>query len=550
MTLNILAVSAEAYPLAKTGGLGDAVSGMAQGIAMEGVAITLLLPAYPGAIGQLLGAREVAVLDDLPGGRATLVAGRSQALDLPVLLLRNDALYDREGLYVSADGVPFDDNHVRFAALSHAAVHVARGLDGVPRPHIVHAHDWHTALAPWLMRRTGLSDVKSVLTLHNIAFQGNFNADVVKEIGIGAVRAASLMLYGQVNFLAAGLRSADTITVVSHNYAREILTPAFGCGLEGLLQSRREDIVPIANGIDSQTWDPETDRYLNGHAFSLNRLDNKALCKTDLQHAFGLDERPDATVMAVGSRMTEQKMADVLIPAVPMMLETHPELQVCIMGKGDHAIEAGLCGMASAYPGRCAVWVGFDEARSHLLHAGADILLHGSRFEPFGLTPLYAMRYGTVPIGSSVGGMVDTIVDPGPGLPPGAMRRATGVLFSGETPFDMARAVSRAMSLRRIPEVWRMMQANGMRADFSWNKTTPAYLMAYQALRPDVALDRIPERRGGLLGRRRWGGSAAQQVAVPASQAQRGRGADSIAIRLRGNGDHSSTTPRGASTLF
>ncbi|TEA77245.1 glycogen synthase GlgA [Allopusillimonas ginsengisoli] len=494
-------MSAEAFPLAKTGGLGDAVSGLAHALSTEGLGVTLLLPAYPGTVSRLRAPRELAVLDGLPGGRASLIGGHCLEIDLPVLLLQNDALYNRTGLYLSPEGDVYGDNHVRFAALSHAAARIAGGIDGIARPHIVHAHDWHAALAPLLIRQQGLDDVKTVLTLHNLAFQGNFPLGSLQDLCMGDEPAAcsALELYDQINFLSAGIRCADLITVVSHNYAREILTPEFGCGLQDLLRSRRDDIVSIPNGIDTTEWDPQADRYLRGHPFNAFQLGNKAVCKYELQRAFGLQARADATLMVMCSRLTTQKMADLAAEAIPQALEAHPELQVCVMGQGDKGLEHALRTMAQAYPGRCAVWIGFDEARSHLLHAGADILLHGSRFEPFGLTPLYSMRYGTIPIGSRVGGMVDTILDPGPGVPPGAMRTATGVLFRGETAQDMVRAVARAMSLHRLPDVWRAMQVNGMRADFSWRTASPAYMAAYQSLRPDVIMGRIPEKQRRTL---------------------------------------------------
>jgi starch synthase len=405
-------------------------------------------------------------------------------------------LYDREGYYVAPDGSEYSDNAVRYAALAHAAARLAQGVDTVPRPHIVHAHDWHAALTPLLMHQKRIKDVKTVLTLHNVAFQGVFpmaladSLDIAHEYRTGD----GMEFWGQLNFLKAGIRYADLITVVSSNYAREILTPKFGCGLEGVLAQRGSDLISIPNGIDTRLWDPEVDIYLRGCNFSAEHLSKKAACKSRLQHSFGLQQNPRATVMAMGSRLTLQKMADLAASAIPSSLDAHPDLQVCVIGQGDHRLEAALQDVAARYPGRCGVHIGFDEGQAHLLHAGADMLLHGSRFEPFGLTPLYSMRYGTVPIASKVGGMADTILDPGGHRPLGVMRTGTGILFEGEQPDDMTNAIDRALALRAHPEVWRAMQMNGMRADFSWAKTAPAYLSAYQSLCPNVALDRVPER--------------------------------------------------------
>lgn len=496
MTLNILMVTSEAYPLAKTGGLGDATSGLAQAVNSENTPVTVMVPAWRGTLEKLHDVRQVAQLADLPGGPATLLAGDSKELGVPVLLLQNGALYDREGLYVDPDGEEYADNAVRFAALSMAAAHVARGVGVWPRPAVVHVHDWHTALTPLFMDQLGVTDVKSMLTLHNVAFQGVYPMDIAPVLGIHEryCQPDGMEFWGKLNFLKAGIRFADLVTVVSNNYAREILTPRFGCGLEGALAERGKDLVAIPNGIDTKIWDPSHDIYLRGTSYSVDQLGNKSRCKRKLQAAYGLQEASGTFLLAMGSRLTHQKMADVAAEALPMALEKHPGLQICIMGKGDKTAEAALVQLAQRYPGRCGVHIGYTEPRAHLLHAGADALLHGSRFEPFGLTPLYAMRYGTVPVGSRVGGMVDTIVDPGDDAAAPAMRKATGILFDGDRPEDMLHAIDRAVTLKQYPVLWRNLQRNGMMADMGWERVAPIYVSSYQSLRPDVALGRVPER--------------------------------------------------------
>lgn len=497
MALRVLAVTSEAFPLAKTGGLGDAVSGLVLSVQERGVQVTLLLPAYPSTMAHVTQLQVISGLTNIAGGDATLLKAFCPELGLPVLLLKNDALYDREGYYVGPDGAEYRDNALRFAALSHAAVRVSQGLGGLPRPHIVHAHDWHTALTPLLMHQMQVNDVKTVLTVHNLAFQGVFPMSEAPALGIEPryCTGDGMEFWGQLNFLKAGIQYADLITVVSHNYSREILTPELGCGLDGVLAARSTDLLPIPNGIDVQLWNPQADPYLPGKSFSADRPANKALCKSELQRSFDLTSDPRATLIAMGSRLTTQKMADLAAVAIPMALEAHPALQVCVMGRGDRKLETDLSELTQRYPGRCGVHIGFDERQAHLLHAGADLLLHGSRFEPFGLTPLYSMRYGTIPVASKVGGMVDTIIDPGADLPATSMHAATGVLFEGERPQDMANAIDRAMSLRRYPAIWRAMQLNGMRTDFSWTKSVAAFIAAYQSLCPTVALERISERR-------------------------------------------------------
>lgn len=520
-TTTILIVAAEAFPLAKTGGLGDAITGMTRALIHRGLPATILLPAYRGVARQLRGVREVARLEDLPGGDARLLAGVCPASELPFLLLQNDALYDRAGLYVDDDGQEHADNGLRYAALSHAAVRIARGVPGLARPDIVHAHDWHSALTPLLLRQAGIVDVKSVLTIHNLAFQGQFPQEDAAAFGLPpACRGEDTVLaWNKLNFMKAGINFADRVTTVSHTYAREILTPAFGCGLDGLLRTRAADLMAIPNGIDTTLWDPSRDRHLGDLRYRPGDLANKRLCKTVLQREFGLTPDPLATLVVMGSRLTEQKMADVAAQALPGVLDEHPDMQVAILGQGDRRLEGQLKALSVRYPQRCAIRVGYDEAGAHRLHAGGDILLHGSRFEPFGLTPLYAMRYGTVPIGSRVGGMADTIEDPGADAPLTSMALANGLLFDGDQPEAMAGALSRAMHLRQHPMLWRAMQRNAMSTDFSWQRAVGAYeeLLASISSRPSVGklLPMAAPQADAALGRERRARRAHGTLTMP-----------------------------------
>jgi starch synthase len=486
VAVNTLVVTSEAFPLAKTGGLGDAVSGMASALARAGGHVTVLLPAYRGTIEQLSDAKVICKLDDLPGGAGNLVLGHLDALGVPVLLLQNDALYDRENLYVDENGNEYQDNPVRFAALAHAATRIAAGDTPIARPDIVHAMDWHAALTPMLMRQAGITDVKSVLTIHNLAFQGIYPMHIAPSLHIDAryLGVDGAEFWGQINFMKAGLQFADRITAVSRTYAREILTPEFGCALEGVVRSRVDELVAIPNGIDAEIWNPQHDAHLPHRRFSAAHMGNKAACKRDLQAAFGLAQDPEALLIVMGSRLTTQKMADLAAQALPLALEKHPQLQTIVMGKGDKGLEQALRASAARFPGRFGLHIGFDEKQAHLLHAGGDVLLHGSRFEPFGLTPIYAMRYGTLPIGSKTGGMADTIVDAGPDAAISAMRQATGFLFEGDTLEAMSAAIERAVEMRAHPGTWRAMQHNGMTADFSWARCAPLYNSLYRELVP------------------------------------------------------------------
>jgi starch synthase len=504
VTTNTLVVAAEAFPLAKTGGLADAIAGMTRALAQAGQPLSILLPAYRGVRKQLRGASEVARLPGLPGGDAVLVSGTCPESGLDFILLENAALYDRAGLYVDEDGQGYADNAVRFAALAHAALRIAQGVPGLARPDVVHAHDWHAALTPLLLHAAGVGEtVKSVLTIHNLAFQGQFPVAQAAECGIDAryCNEDGAVAWGQLNFLKAGIRYASRVTTVSRNYAREILTPAFGCGLDGLLRSRANALVAIPNGIDDRLWDPANDIHLGGLRYTDRDLSDKIRSKAALQADLGLRVDGGATLLALGSRLTEQKMADVAANALPHALRAHPTLQIALLGKGERKFEKALLKMKDEFKDRCAVHIGYDEAQAHRLHAGSDILLHGSRFEPFGLTPLYAMRYGTLPIGSRVGGMLDTIKDPGESAPLAAMHDATGLLFEGDTPQAMCAAIARAMGLRSYPTLWRAMQRNAMKADFSWRTAVAQYRQLFDTLanRPDRWSYASAAKRGAAL---------------------------------------------------
>jgi starch synthase len=289
--------------------------------------------------------------------------------------------------------------------------------------------------------------------------------------------------------LKAGILYADRISTVSRSYAQEILTPRFGHGMDGILGTRRDSLAAIPNGVDTELWDPATD-VLIARRFSAADLRGKAECKRELQLSFGLPVDRFAPIIAIGSRITHQKMADVALAALPRILEQHPRAQVIVLGCGERVYEEGFRALAARYRQRVGIFIGYDEERAHALHAGADLLLHGTRFEPFGLTPLYAMRYGTLPIASRVGGMIDSIADAGEDGKPAA--GASGFLFDGEASGDMAQAVSRALALYEQPNAWHAVQRNAMAADFSWNGPAGQYIDLYRQLAPDFRPRPLP----------------------------------------------------------
>jgi len=373
------------------------------------------------------------------------------------------------------------DNALCFGALAQAAVHICAGKTALPRPHVVHANDWHAGLIPLLLNLQGIQDIGSLFTIHNLAFQGNFPLECAAPLGIPSslLGGAEREFWGRLSFLKAGILHADRISTVSDAYAAEILTPRFGNGMEGLLNARKERLLAIRNGVDNDTWNPAGDPLI-ARAFSLQDMRGKIACKRDLQMLFGLPDDPFAPVLAVGSRITHQKMADVALASLPDVMQAHPRAQLIVVGRGDHGYEQGFAALAQRFPQRAAVHIGYDERRAHALHAGADMLLHGSRFEPFGLTPLYAMRYGTVPIASRVGGIHDTVIDAGLAGTP--VQQASGILFDGEDQDSMTAAVSRAFALYDNPAQWHVLQRNAMTADFSWAQPAEKYIAAYREI--------------------------------------------------------------------
>ncbi|QQC65725.1 glycogen synthase GlgA [Paraburkholderia ginsengisoli] len=513
MSLNVLLVASEALPLAKSGGLGDMVSAYAAALRDAGVDVSILMPAYPAALERALDVTPVARMTGLPGGDAKLLRGQMPDSGVPVLLLQMDHLFAREGLYRDPQGRDYLDNLTRFASLAAAATRVARGVRNVKRPDIVHAHDWHAGLTPLYMRVAGVA-AKSVFTIHNLAFQGNHPLAMGGWIGIPPELLApalsderSIEFYGSLSMMKAGIVHADRVSTVSQRYAREILTPRFGHGMEGVLQAQAGKLSGIVNGIDTAVWDPATDAHI-ARPYSVADTAGKQACKRELQQAFGLTRDPFAPLVAIGSRLTEQKLADVVVRALPELLERHPRLQFAILGQGERALEEALLALSAAWPGRVGVQIGYDERRAHMLHAGADMLLHGSRFEPCGLTQLYAMRYGTIPVASRVGGLADTIVDYVDSDDHAAQEMqeargedgATGFLFDGETPDDVVHALGRALAAFARPSSWHALQRNAMSRESGWDASTANYLALYAELvdaRPALRDTRIRKTAAG-----------------------------------------------------
>ena len=489
--LRVLFASSEIFPLAKTGGLADVSASLPAHLARQGIDIRLLMPGYTCALEQIKAPRVAADLGEvLPGARVRLIAGWTPDSGLPIWLIDCPPLFQRPGtVYQNPDGRDWEDNALRFGLLSHVAARVGVGQAALGwHPDIVHAHDWHTGLVPLLLRQGGMQRPRTIFTIHNAAFLGCFPLECADQIDLpAAVRSGNgIEFYGQISFLKAGVAYSDKLTTVSPTYAREIQTPEYGSGLDGLYRARSGDLSGIMNGIDATLWNPATDPLLP-RTFSRDSLEGKRVCKASLQDHSGLYIDRHAPLVAFVSRLTQQKMADVVLDQLPKLIARYPRLQFVVHGQGDRNLEEGFRRVARDHPGRLAVRIGYEEPYAHRLQAGADILLHGSRFEPCGLTQLYAMRYGTIPVVSPVGGLADSVVD-------ATREGGTGFVSEEADGEAMYRALERGIDLyQEHPEDWLQMQARAMNQDFSWSRSASNYVQLYTELAPDPVFDVVQD---------------------------------------------------------
>ncbi|HVB68873.1 MAG TPA: glycogen synthase GlgA [Acetobacteraceae bacterium] len=493
--LRVLFATGELFPLAKTGGLGDASAALPAALAGLGVDIRPILPGYVSALDAT---RAKRTLGPLPAG-GTLLLGRTPDTGLPVYLLDWPDLFRRPGgPYQDSDKRDWSDNLHRFAAFCAAAAHVAlRGDGGSWRPDLVHANDWHTGLLPAFLALHAGPRPRSVFTIHNLAFQGNFPLDAARALGLpdALLSPEGAEFYGQLSCLKAGIRYADRLTTVSPTYAREILTPDYGCGMDGLLRARAGDLTGILNGIDKVLWNPAEDAALPA-GYDADDLAGKRAVKVAVQQELGFDPAADVPLVVGVNRLTQQKMADVVLAALPALIDQgglDQGVQVALHGEGDPELEAALRAAAAGHAGRLAVRIGYREALAHRLLAAADIALTPSRFEPCGLTTMYAMRYGALPVTRPVGGLADTVTDIDTTQPERAT--GTGFTFIDPTPEALTACMARAGALFRDRPAWRRCQRNAMLRDFGWGTSARRYLELYGAL----ALPELPSRSQLLL---------------------------------------------------
>ena len=479
--LRVLFATPECAPLIKTGGLADVSAALPVALRALGVDIRILLPGYPQVLAQLPGCSEVAQLAplaDLP--RARLLEGVAES-GVPLLVLDCAELYARQGgPYQTDAGSDWPDNALRFGLLSRAAALL--GERGSPigwQAQVVHCNDWQTGLAPAYLRYAQGAHAATLLTAHNLAFQGIFEPHYVAALGLPpeSFHPGGVEYYGKLSFLKAGLQLADVISTVSPGYALEIQGEALGFGLHGLLAARRDKLYGILNGIDTDLWNPATDALIASR-YTKATLAAKGGNKRALQQRLGLAAGPELPLFAVVSRLTEQKGLDWLLEITPQLLAL--PAQLALLGGGDVQLERDFVALAQRHARALSATIGFDETLAHLIEAGADAFLMPSRFEPCGMNQMYSQRYGTPPVVRATGGLADTVVDCTPAtLADGS---ASGFVFQEASATALLAAVGRAARAWHDRKIWSALQRNGMARDFSWEASARRYADIYARL--------------------------------------------------------------------
>ncbi|WBU61330.1 glycogen synthase GlgA [Paracoccus albus] len=474
LTGRVLSVASECAPLVKTGGLADVVGALPSALSPLGWQLRTLIPAYRGLLEKLEAGAELWSDNDLFGGPARVLGGKAAGLDL--LLLDAPHLFDRAGSpYLDESGTDWPDNPRRFAALGWAAAEISkRGLSDGWQPDLLHAHDWQAGLAPlWAQ-----DALPSVMTIHNIAFQGVASARAVDELRLppAGFTPEGYEYWGKVSTLKAGLVYADAISTVSPSYAVELTTPEFGFGLEGVIRARGDAMTGILNGVDLAVWSPATDPLIPSR-YSADDMSGKQACTAALREEFGLDDN-GGPVFIVVSRLTRQKGLDLLLECLPGLVARGGQLAV--LGTGEPDLQEGYLRAAARWPGRIGVHIGYDEAMSHRMFAGADVVLVPSRFEPSGLTQMYGLAYGALPLVARTGGLADSVIDANVA----ALRDqvATGVQFAPVTADALKLALQKVSDLYGQQDIWQRMVARAMAHPVGWDASAREYAALYDRL--------------------------------------------------------------------
>ncbi len=473
MSGRVLSVASECVPLVKTGGLADVVGALPGALKAQGWDMRVLMPCYRALRAQVADWAEVWREPALWGGEGRVLAGQVAGIDL--LLLDAPHLYDRDGGPYGGPGGDWGDNPQRFAALSWVAARIAReGVQGWT-PQVLHAHDWQAGFAPAYLAYHGSGGCRSVITVHNIAFQGWAPAAMLGDLRLpaSAFHPGALEYYGGLSSLKAGLVTADRITTVSPRYAAELMRPEFGMGLQGVIAARAADVSGILNGVDLDVWSPETEAV---NPYSTGKMAGKSAARAALCAEFGV-EVPGPLAIVV-SRLTDQKGIDLLPAALPDFIQGGGGL--IVLGSGDPGLEGAMRQLAARFPGRVAVRIGYDEGLSHRMFQGADAVLVPSRFEPCGLTQMYGLRYGTLPVVAATGGLADTVIGATPATLAAGV--ATGIVFYPTDALALGLALRQLLALHADRPAWARAQAAAMAHPVGWETSAAAYAALYERL--------------------------------------------------------------------
>ncbi len=480
--MKVLFVTSEVFPLIKTGGLADVSGSLPNALQKLGVDIRLLVPGYRSVLEKLINLEKIADIDHLPVvGHAELMMGLIAETGNVVMVVKSASIYEREGgPYIDQFGAEWNDNAIRFGILSKvAAILTSKKKHLIHwQPDIVHCNDWQSGLTPAYMKLVEQTKTKSIMSIHNMAFQGCFGEQNVAVLGLPREHFVmeGLEYHGQLSFLKAGLYYADAISTVSPQYAQEIQTSMFGFGLEGLLTRRHHEITGILNGIETQEWNPKHDAYLCKN-YTARTIKNKAAVKQALQETLGLTVDANAPLLGVVSRLTHQKGLDMLLPIIEQLLEEG--CQLALLGSGERPLEKAFFDIALQHPKQAAVTIGYNEPLSHQIMAGSDLFIMPSRFEPCGLNQLYGLAYGTPPIVNATGGLADSVTDTHEASIKN--QTANGFVMTEATSEGLLNAVQRAINLyKNTPKIWQKVQKNGMSLNLSWDHSAQEYLKLYE----------------------------------------------------------------------
>lgn len=477
--MKILFATSEAHPLAKTGGLADVSGALPAALRQIGADVRMLLPGYPSVLDRAERLTRIFRTDLPVHGETALLGGVMPGSEVPLYVIEHAGYYGREGFYQDKAGKDWPDNALRFGLLSQFAAWLAGPQTPLDfHPDVLHCNDWQTGLAPAYLHFGKAPRTPSVFTVHNLAYQGIFPAALLDDLGLPpeSFSMHGVEYFGQLSFLKAGLFYASRLTTVSPTYASEIQTETFGMGMQGLLSARKEVLRGILNGIDTEEWNPATDKHLDA-TYSPDNLAGKGLDKLAIQDELGLERNPGVPLLGMVSRLTLQKGSDVVIETAPRLVELGA--QIVVLGNGDAALETAWRKLAAAHPGKIAVHIGYNEGLSHRIEAGSDLFLMPSRFEPCGLNQMYSLRYGTPPVVHKVGGLADTVVHAS--LNNLSQGIATGFVVDVLDAATLFETIRRAFVLYKHKLAWRQLIRTGMTQDFSWENSAREYLDVYQA---------------------------------------------------------------------